>query len=176
MYHIYNIYMYMYKAMKTWVLVAIIIVLFIAVLALTAKQTTLWQNSLEGMWIGKPDFVKKADIDGIWLYAGPVSGGKCTGQLIMHNKGQVVYNNPVSLKFRSGLQSCLDITESSPVCRKVLVEGAEDIMPCDLDLTLDLIDNTMLLTDGERAYLSMYKSSLESEIGKEVAGKLEQSA
>ena len=162
--------------MQHWILIAIIIVLLVAILALTSKQTTLWQNSMEGMWIGKPDFVKKADVDGIWLYAGPVSGGKCNCQLIMHNKGQVVYNNPVTLSFKKGLKSCLDITESSPVCRKVLVEGAEDIIPCDLDLTLDLIDHTMLLTDGERAYLSMYKSGLESQIGKEVAGKIEQSA
>lgn len=157
-----------------WAILAVTVVLIIVIAAVvTRPRTQDHENYLTGFWIADPDFLRKADLDDMYLYLEPPEPGVLTkrqGYLVMTNRqGEFVSNQGLEVTYGPSLRRWWDATRTNFSQEHPYVipqaqfgfddEGFRAAMPEQMSMTLSRADGSLALHDDEKVYAFFWKDT-----------------
>lgn len=135
-------------------------ILILLVVLLIINNYTLWKNkkelqekSFSGMWIAPESFTKKADVEGMMVYIGPVLSKKLTcglfrGYVLVWSQGKTIAQEINIEKYRN----------------KIVIETEDDdeIFPETMSLEIQTENGWMQWYCDDEIYAELYKDNFSS--------------
>ena len=151
--------------MSNLIIGAIVVVIIILFWTIGHSNTSSYEEFLYGMWVGDDEFCKNANIDSIMMFLGEPDVGlmSCTrdGYIIIVIDGEPVVNQGFILNYSPGWSgpSIGPYTVSSDV-----TFDEENIWEDDVTITVNIVNGTMRIYNGDTMYAKLYKENTLSNI------------
>jgi hypothetical protein len=148
------------------IIVALLVVLVVVLLGAVAARR--YEAYLSGLWVGEPEFLRRARLRDFQLFLAPQEGACRQGYLLVADlNGDLLANRAIEVCERSAAQrwwtalaSTLRARGDAYRARRVDIAydgaGAEP-MPGRLSMALSLTGGTLVLSDGGEVYASLVK-------------------
>ena len=169
-------------SLRTGIVAAVVVVLtLMIVLALAGSLAAArYETYLGGLWVGDPGFLRRARLRDMQLFLAPREGGARQGYLIMTDlNGTFLANQAFELRVGSGaqrwwtaLKSVFRTRDDAYTARRAEFEfdGAAPPIPARLEMTLSMLDGTLVLADREKVYAFLEKDAAASAAATEAYG------
>lgn len=159
------------------IVAAVIIVLVMLVIFVVCPTVRRYETLASGLWVGDPEFLRKANLSDMQLYIAPRAGRTMQGYIIITDtNGEFIANKPfeISLNFGNPISRCVKAVKANfatddKMTGKVRIEmdgGDIDAMPSEMRMGLSLSAGSMTLFNDEKVFAFLYKDLVASHAAK----------
>lgn len=153
-------------------IIAIIIIFLIIIISMVRSADNCcikYQNYLTGMWIGDPEFLKKADLSDLQIFISPKENKRRNGYIIMlDSTKEFILNQPIELEEYSSQHNQRWAAHSANKKNKndlfninfILNTQVDDIFPKQLIFALSMTNGALSISDRNGKIYSLLEKDL----------------